>query len=520
MSQTPNEPRDDNFGNSAGPSNDQNSTGAGSDEPTTRYPRLNQDSEVSTSTNSTNQASAPYTQPMSTSSQSASGYQNQNAAGAHNNNASAYGAPYAGSTTTHETYPVPPEQESRNKKRFSGSTLIAGMVAAALIGGITAAGTTYLMDDSGSSSSSANSGTNQGVVINNPDKVTEVTAAAAKASPSVVTIEVSGNGSSGSGSGIVLDKSGNILTNTHVVTLGGEVADPKITVQMNDGSVHTAKVVGTDPMSDLAVINIQADGLVPATLGSSSKLNVGDTAVAIGAPLGLSGTVTDGIISTVNRTISIASSAVPEDSSSSDSQDNNQFNFQFPGQEQQQQQQQSSGSIYVNVIQTDAAINHGNSGGALVNSSGEIIGVNVAIASSGSSTTSSDEGGSIGVGFAIPIDYAKRVAQELIDNGSATHGLLGATVTAQAPDSSSSDNATSFSVGAQVVSVSDGSAAAKAGLKKGDVITGVNGRAVSDSQTVTAAIREIAANGEAEIRYTRNGKEETAKVTVGTLSNN
>lgn len=520
MSQTPNEPRDDNFGNSAGPSNDQNRVGAGSGEPTARYPHLRRESANSDSSNTEAQTPAPYTQPITTASPSASGYQNQQGANQHSTNGSPYAASYAGSTMTEETYPVPPEQQARNKKRFAGSTLIAGMVAAALVGGITAAGTTYLMDDSGSSTASSNSGTNQGVVINNPDKVTEVTAAAAKASPSVVTIEVSGNGSSGSGSGIVLDKSGNILTNTHVVTLGGEVADPTITVQMNDGSVHAAKVVGTDPMSDLAVINIQADNLVPATLGSSSKLNVGDTAVAIGAPLGLSGTVTDGIISTVNRTISIASSAVPEDSTSSDSQDNNQFNFQFPGQQEQQQQQQSSGSIYVNVIQTDAAINHGNSGGALVNSSGEIIGVNVAIASSGSSTTSSDEGGSIGVGFAIPIDYAKRVAQELIDNGKATHGLLGATVTAQAPDSSSSENATSFSVGARVVSVSDGSAAAKAGLQKGDVITGVNGRAVNDSQTVTAAIREIPANGEAEIRYTRNGKEQTAKVNVGTLSNN
>jgi len=520
MSQTPNEPREDNLGDSARPSNDPSSAGAGSSEPTARYPHVNEDANSNVPADDGNQTSAPYTQPISAAPSSTAGYQSQQSAGQYGSNGSAYGAPYAGGTGTQTTYPVPPQKDPREKKRFAGSTLIAGMVAAALVGGITAAGTTYLLDDSGSSSASSNSGTNQGVVINNPDKVTEVTAAAAKASPSVVTIEVSGNGNSGSGSGIVLDKSGNILTNTHVVTLGGEVSDPKITVQMNDGTVHSAKVVGTDPMSDLAVINIEADGLVPATMGSSSKLNVGDTAVAIGAPLGLSGTVTDGIISTVNRTISIASSAVPDDSSSSESQDDNQFNFQFPGQEEQQQQQQSSGSIYVNVIQTDAAINHGNSGGALVNSSGEIIGVNVAIASSGSSTTSGDEGGSIGVGFAIPIDYAKRVAQELIDNGSATHGLLGATVTAQASDTSGGQNASSFSVGAQVVSVSDDSAAAKAGLQKGDVITGVNGRSVKDSQTVTAAIREIPANGEAEIRFTRNGKEQTAKVNVGTLSNN
>jgi len=521
MSQTPNEPREENLGDSARPSNDHNSQPSGSNEPTARYPRMDQDPASVQQPGTGESPTAPRTEPMSAAtqnsagSQSASSYQSQNSAGQNSQSNSPYGAPYAGGAYTQTAYPVPPEKQPRDKKRFAGSTLIAGMVAAALVGGLTAAGTTYLMNDGNSTSTTGGSAPREGVVINNPDKVTEVTAAAAKASPSVVTIEVSGNGNGGSGSGIVLDNKGNILTNTHVVTLGGEVADPTITVQMNDGTVHAAKVVGTDPLSDLAVINIQADGLVPATLGSSSELNVGDTAVAIGAPLGLSGTVTDGIISTLNRTISIASSAVPEESDQSNGDDGSQFNFQFPGQ-QQQQQQQSSGSIYVNVIQTDAAINHGNSGGALVNANGEIIGVNVAIASSGSS----EEGGSIGVGFAIPIDYAKRIAQELIENGSATHGLLGATVTAQGTSEQGAQNTSSFSVGAKVVDVSAGSAAEKAGLKSGDVITGVNGRAVHDSQTVTAAIREIAANGEAEIRYLRNGQEKTAKVTVGELSKN
>ncbi|KUM30631.1 serine protease [Arthrobacter sp. EpRS66] len=517
MSQTPNEPRDENLGDSARPSNDQTSQPSDSSEPTARYPRLNQEAQAGQQDSNDNSSSAPRTEPISAAAASApaSPYQSQNSAGQQNQSNSPYGSPYAGGAYTQTTYPVPPERQPKDKKRFAGSTLIAGMVAAALVGGLTAAGTTYLMEDGSSTSTTGGSAPREGVVINNPDKVTEVTAAAAKASPSVVTIEVSGNGNSGSGSGIVLDNKGNILTNTHVVTLGGEVADPTITVQMNDGTVHSAKVVGTDPLSDLAVINIQADGLVPATMGSSSELNVGDTAVAIGAPLGLSGTVTDGIISTLNRTISIASSAVPEEGDQSNGDDGSQFNFQFPGQEQQQQQQ-SSGSIYVNVIQTDAAINHGNSGGALVNAKGEIIGVNVAIASSGSS----EEGGSIGVGFAIPIDYAKRVAQELIDNGSASHGLLGATVTAQGTAEKGEQNTSSFSVGAKVVEVSSGSAAEKAGLKSGDVITGVNGRAVHDSQTVTAAIREIPANGKAEIRYLRNGEEKTANVTVGELSKN
>ena len=341
------------------------------------------------------------------------------------------------------------------------------------------------------------------MVINNPKNVTAVTAAAAKASPSVVTIDVSGSSSSGSGSGIILDTEGHILTNTHVVTLGGTTASPKIAVQMSDGKVYNATLVGTDPLSDLAVIKIDAQGLTPATLGSSGNLNVGDTAVAIGAPLGLSGTVTDGIISTLNRTISVASSAVPEQSEGTDQNDNNQFNFQFPG-APQQQAPASQGSIYINVIQTDAAINHGNSGGALVDANGDIIGVNVAIASSGSSASSSGDSGSIGVGFAIPIDYAKRIAQDLIANGKATHGMLGVTVQAKPADVK--DGNSSFSVGAQVKDVVADSAGAKAGLKAGDIITGVGDRVISDSSSLTAAIREIPAGGQVTIHYTRNGQ--------------
>lgn len=396
----------------------------------------------------------------------------------------------------------------RQPRRFGSTTLVAGMVIAALIGGGSAVGADYLLDGAGQPVASSTPNGNA-VVINNADEVTAVTAAAAKASPSVVTVEVDGQQEAGSGSGIILDTEGHILTNTHVVTLGGQVADPTISVRTSDGKVHTAKVVGTDPLSDLAVIKIDATGLQPATLGSSADLNVGDAAIAIGAPLGLSGTVTDGIISTLNRTISVASSAVPDDKTSDSAPgDGNQFNFQFPGQPQQQQQSQGSGSIYINVIQTDAAINHGNSGGALVNAAGEIVGVNVAIASAGGS--SGDDSGSIGVGFAIPIDYAKRIAHDIIDNGSASHGLLGVTVKAKAADSG-----TQFSVGAEVQEVVNGSAADKGGLKSGDVITKVDDRVISDSQSLTAAIMEHPEGSKVSISYTRNGKPSTAEVTLG-----
>jgi putative serine protease PepD len=152
------------------------------------------------------------------------------------------------------------------------------------------------------------------VIVNNTESVNAVTAAAQKASPSVVTISVSSGSSGGTGSGIILDTEGHILTNTHVVTLDGAAADAAVEVRTSDGEVYKATIVGTDPLSDLAVIKIDAQGLTPATLGDSGAVNVGDTAIAIGAPLGLSGTVTDGIVSAVNRTIETESSATTQGS--------------------------------------------------------------------------------------------------------------------------------------------------------------------------------------------------------------
>ena len=189
---------------------------------------------------------------------------------------------------------------------------------------------------------------------------------------------VTAGGQGGSGSEIILDDEGHILTNTHVVTLGGATSEPQISVRLNDGSTRSAQVVGTDPISDLAVIKVDdPSGLQPAEMGSSSELNVGDQAVAIGAPLGLSGTVTDGIISAKDRTISVASSAAPEETESDAPQQQEQeqgqegegFEFYFPDMEERSAQSQ----IHLNVLQTDAAINHGNSGGALVDDEGRII---------------------------------------------------------------------------------------------------------------------------------------------------
>ena len=409
-------------------------------------------------------------------------------------------SPPAGNPTVHQG----------RAKKFGAGTLVTGMVLAGLLGGGVAVGANSLLDDG--APGAGQTGQSQTVVVNNEDSVNAVTAAAVKASPSVVTIEVAASGSTGTGSGIILDDDGHILTNTHVVTLGGTAADPAVEVQTSDGRVLNATVVGTDPVSDLAVIKVDARDLTPAALGDSGKLNVGDTVIAIGAPLGLAGTVTDGIVSTLNRTISVQSSAAPEsdsDSSQVPEDDGNGFRFAPPDGSSQNQSSAES-SIFLNVVQTDAAINHGNSGGALVNTSGEVIGVNVAIASAASGSAG-EESGSIGVGFAIPISYAERVAGEIINNGAATHGYLGVSVK---PATASNSNST-FTVGAEVAEVVSGSPGAKAGLKEGDVVTSVNGIPVTDAQSLTAAIRMQPAGSKVTIDYTRDGKASGADATLG-----
>lgn len=404
-----------------------------------------------------------------------------------------------------------PKDAPRRKATFGVGTLVASILAAGLVGGgVATVGSGELFGNAGSSTSTISGSSQPGtVIVNNKDDVNAITAAAVKASPSVVTISATSGGSGGTGSGIVLDDQGHILTNTHVVTLDGQTANASLEIRTSDGKVLAAKLVGTDPLSDLAVIKVDnASGLTPATLGDSSKLNVGDTAIAIGSPLGLTGTVTDGIVSTLNRTISVASSAAPKGGDDTQGGDQG-FQFAPPG-GGQSQQSGSEGSIAINVIQTDAAINPGNSGGALVNSKGEIIGVNVAIASAGSNATSS-QSGNIGVGFSIPINHAKRVAQELIDNGKVSHGQLGVSVKPK----TSSGAASEFSVGADVASVDASSAAGKAGIKVGDVITKFNDLTIGEPNELTAAVREQAAGATVKITVLRNGKEQTFDVTLG-----
>jgi putative serine protease PepD len=408
-------------------------------------------------------------------------------------------------------YASNPADAPKRKAAFGVPTLVASILAAGLIGGGVVAGSSALLADRSITSLSNNSSQAGPVIVNNKDDVNAITAAAVKATPSVVTIKATSGSDGGTGSGIVLDAEGHVLTNTHVVTLDGSAANAAIEVRTSDGRVYAAKIVGTDPLSDLAVVKMdRPSGLVPATLGDSAKLNVGDTAVAIGSPLGLTGTVTDGIVSTLNRTISVASSAAPKGGADDPQGGDQGFQFAPPG-GGQSQSPAGQGSISINVIQTDAAINPGNSGGALVNIRGEVIGVNVAIASAGGDPSTGSSSGNIGVGFSVPINNAKRVAQEIISNGRATHGQFGVSVKAKTASSS----AASFSVGAEVATVESGSAADKAGIRVGDVVTKFQDLTISDPNQLTAAVREQPAGAAVKVTVLRGGQQQELDVTLG-----
>jgi S1-C subfamily serine protease len=373
--------------------------------------------------------------------------------------------------------PMPAAQPTRRAGRLRIG--VAGLVAGAVIGGGAGAGVAGLLDHPTSSASPSASA--QSVTIKNPETATTATAAAAKAAPSVVTLYVSSGSNSGSGSGVVLTDDGYVLTNNHVVTLEG-TGTGTVQVRTADGTLYDAKVVGTDPSSDLAVVKIDASGLTSATFANSDKVQVGDVAVAIGAPLGLSNTVTDGIISATGRAVETGSS--------------------------------QDDSTVLDAIQTDAAINPGNSGGALVNGAGEVIGINSAIATvAAGGPGSQSQSGNIGVGFAIPANTAQRIAKELIANGKATRAFLGVSSRTAADDQNSG-----VGDGAEIVSVQAGTAAADAGLKTGDVITAVGDRPVTTSTELTAAVRSKAPGSKITLKVKRGNDTTTVDVTLGSAS--
>lgn len=357
-------------------------------------------------------------------------------------------------------------------------TVAASIIGGGVVGGATGAVVGVLFSS------------DKTVIVNNQASVNWVTAAAAKASPSVVTISVVSAQASGSGSGVVLTEDGYILTNTHVVTMEGATANPTIEVKLNNDVVYDAEIIGTDPTNDLAVLKIEpAAKLTPIEWSDSEQLNVGDYAVALGAPLGLEKTVTLGIVSALNRTIQVANSAAPQ------------------GQDGLQLWNGNSNALPINitVIQTDAAINPGNSGGALVDQNGKLIGINVAIASTGSGSTS----GSIGVGFAIPSTTAKRIADEIIATGKASHAMLGANV----QDAGNAEGG--FSKGAEIMQIRPGTAAEAAGLQVGDIVIKFNDRDIANASELTAAVRQQPAGARVTVTVQRGSETLTIEVTLG-----
>ena len=394
--------------------------------------------------------------------------------------------------------------------RVGAGTVAGIMIAAALVGGAAGIGGAAAGAALFSSPTVISAGEGGAVVVNNKDGVTQTTAIAAKVLPSVVTIAASGGSGGGTGSGVILTADGYVVTNAHVVTLDGATGDAALTVTTSDGRVFQAEIVGTDPIYDLAVIKlVGAEDLTPIEFADSAALNVGDTTIAVGAPLGLSNTVTTGIVSALNRSIQIASSEAPETPQGGDDEEgegSSPFQFDFgPGHGSGGGQ----GSISIAVIQTDAAINPGNSGGALVDADGKLIGINVAIATAGGS---SSEAGSIGVGFSIPSNIVERITQEIIDDGAATHGLLGAMV----GNAAAQEGATT--AGALISEVTAGGAADAAGLRKGDIVTSFEGVPIMDATDLTAQVRALAGGSSAELTYLRDGKKQTATVELGTLA--
>jgi putative serine protease PepD len=305
-----------------------------------------------------------------------------------------------------------------------------------------------------------------------------VAAVAAKVLPSTVQVRVvNGTGRSATGatgSGFVVDRRGHVITNNHVVEVAEEGA--VIDVVDVDGGVHSAEVVGRSPVYDIAVLEVSdSRGLRPAALGSSRQLRVGETVVAIGSPLGLSATVTSGIVSALDRPVTTG----PAGSGS-------------PG---------SDPSAFIDAVQTDAAINPGNSGGPLVNLRGQVVGVNSAIATTGGAM--GGEGGNIGVGFAIPMDQVRITAKQILDTGRAEYPVIGANV-----------NTGDSTEGATVVDVPDGTPAAEAGLEEGDRIVAVDGERVPDGVSLIVAIRTHRPGETIELTIVRDDEEQTVDVTL------
>ena len=326
------------------------------------------------------------------------------------------------------------------KKKRKNTPLSAVIVISLVFGGTAGGALGYLAADF---SNGVSNTTSQVSETSKPVAITPATETVSQivqnVKPSVVSIKAEGSSGSGTGSGFIYREDGYIVTNNHVAAPA--INGGKLTVYLEDKTSFEAKLVGRNASYDLAVLKIDATGLKPVNIGDSNAINVGDLTVAFGSPLGLTGTVTSGIVSAINRPVTAGGA---DDQS------------------------------FISAIQTDAAINPGNSGGPLVNGQGQVIGVNSAIATLGNGTQS----GSIGLGFAIPINQAQRVISEIIESGKSTTPIAGISI-----------DSTYDGVGAKIAEVVADGPAASTDLKVGDIVTKINGEVVEDSTELIVAIR-------------------------------
>ena len=387
---------------------------------------------------------------------------------------SGYGTAWQHDTTVYgatspTTAPAPPAPPAKKTGTSRVGWLLAAAALTGLLAGALGGYAGAQLGDGGSSTGTVALPQSDAQLSDRPEG--SIAAIAARVSPSVVSIEVSGNGGAGTGSGFVVRSNGYIVTNNHVVeaAAGGGT----ITVVFSDGTKLDGTIVGRDPNYDLAVVKVEASDLPAVTLGNSDSVVVGDGVIAIGSPLGLEGTVTAGIVSALNRPVT-AGDPTGGDTS------------------------------FINAIQTDAAINPGNSGGPLVNAAGEVIGVNSAIASLGAGT---GQAGSIGLGFAIPVNQAQRIAEELINTGTSTKPIIGVRLDTQYTGA-----------GARVESVDAGGPAADAGMQGGDVIVEFNGKPVEDSTQLIVDIRAMQPGDKVTMQVQRGGGTEELTVTLGSDS--
>ena len=368
----------------------------------------------------------------------------------------------------------PPAEPKRGRGRFGLSALALVLVATLIAGGI-GGGIGYWLANRGDQllhRSDVKLATTGKPANRPPGSVADI---AKRVGPAVVSISVTTPSAFSLGSGVVIDKTGYVLTNNHVVA-----TDPgtksTIVVTFADEATAKAQIVGTDPTSDLAVLKVPTNQLTVASLGDSSKLAVGDPVIAIGSPLGLQGTVTEGIVSSLNRAVHIADG-------------------------------QSASGVYINAIQTDAAINHGNSGGALVDASGAVVGINSAAALS-TTDASGQQSAASGIGFAIPINYARDIATQLIKTGKAVHASFGA----QGHSATANDG---LEQGAFLVQISPGGPAARAGLKVGDVIVVADNSPIESYDQLVVIVQGHKPGDTMTVTYFRGAAKHTATVALG-----